>query len=371
MKYFIVVGERSGDLHAAKMIQQIRLNDADAVFDGYGGDYMSEVGCTIHSHFKEAAFMGFWEVVKNISKIRKRLSHCKELLNALKPDVLILVDYPGFNLRLAKYARKKAISTAYYISPKIWAWKQGRIKIIRACVDRMYVIFPFEVSFYKRLNYQTYFLGNPVVEEIREHVLDQSWIDSSIDKARTNILIMAGSREQEIRASLEMISELSSIHPDYLFWVAGVDSVNNDLYAPINDLSNVKVVFGKTYELMSSCKAAIVTSGTATLEAALWGLPQLVCYRTSSLTYAIARLFLKIKYISLVNILANKRVVTELIQQHYTPSRITEELDQLLNNTNRIKEIKKAYDDIKVLLTERNASREIATDLVKNFIKPL
>lgn len=361
MKYFFIAGERSGDLHGGNLIKAIKEENPDIEITGYGGDYMSEAGMSLISHYREISFMGFLEVVSNLRTIKRKIDQCKKDLLDQNPEVLILIDFPGFNLRMAEFAHKNGIKVAYYISPKIWAWKKSRIKKIRKYVDKMFVIFPFEVQFFRDLDYPVEFVGNPLVEFIKEYVPDK--VDIPRDEFQHIISFLPGSRLQEVSASIKTITNLAQRNPEWLILVAGVDNIPIDIYHPLKDQKNVRVFIGKTYEILNFADASVTTSGTATLETALWNVPQLVCYKTSTISYHIAKAVVKIKYISLVNLIADDQVVQELIQNDYTTEKVESELKRLLENKEYRKQMLKNYQKIRKLLTDESSSKKVALSL--------
>ena len=369
MKYFLIAGERSGDVYGAKLITALLKKDPTAQIVCYGGDEMKAAGGELLSHYKESTFMGFYEVFTNLRVIKKKLNTCKKELLAFHPDAVIFIDYPGFNLRMAAFAKRQGLRTIYYISPKIWAWNKGRIKEIRSFVDKLLVIFPFEVPFYKSLNYPVEYVGNPLIEHIDSYELDTSFKRS--ENHRWNIAFLPGSRKQEVEHSIEMISKLAHQRKDLFLWIAGVDNLPIDLYDSIIGLSNVRLVVGKTYEILNLCDAAIVTSGTATLETALWNIPQVVCYKAHPISYLIAKYLVQIKFISLVNLIVDKEIVKELIQKDYTSENVLREVDLLLTDEKTRRKQLTDYQELNILLGQKNAS-EIVVEKVYNLVtKPL
>ena len=369
MKYFLIAGERSGDVYGANLIVALLKKDPAAQIVCYGGDEMKAAGGELLSHYKESAFMGFYEVFTNLRVIKKKLNTCKKELLAFHPDAVIFIDYPGFNLRMAAFAKRQGLRTIYYISPKIWAWNKGRIKEIRSFVDKLLVIFPFEVPFYKSLNYPVEYVGNPLIEHIDSYELDTSFKRS--ENHRWNIAFLPGSRKQEVEHSIEMISKLAHQRKDLFLWIAGVDNLPIDLYDSIIGLSNVRLVVGKTYEILNLCDAAIVTSGTATLETALWNIPQVVCYKAHPISYLIAKYLVQIKFISLVNLIVDKEIVKELIQKDYTSENVLREVDLLLVDEKTKRKQLTDYQELNILLGQKNAS-EIVVEKVYNLVtKPL
>ena len=369
MKYFLIAGERSGDVYGANLIVALLKKDPAAQIVCYGGDEMKAAGGELLSHYKESAFMGFYEVFTNLRVIKKKLNTCKKELLAFHPDAVIFIDYPGFNLRMAAFAKRQGLRTIYYISPKIWAWNKGRIKEIRSFVDKLLVIFPFEVPFYKSLNYPVEYVGNPLIEHIDSYELDTSFKRS--ENHRWNIAFLPGSRKQEVEHSIEMISKLAHQRKDLFLWIAGVDNLPIDLYDSIIGLSNVRLVVGKTYEILNLCDAAIVTSGTATLETALWNIPQVVCYKAHPISYLIAKYLVQIKFISLVNLIVDKEIVKELIQKDYTSENVLREVDLLLTDEKMRRKQLTDYQELNILLGQKKAS-EIVVEKVYNLVtKPL
>ena len=369
MKYFLIAGERSGDVYGANLIAALLKKDPMAQIVCYGGDEMKAAGGELLSHYKESAFMGFYEVFTNLRVIKKKLNTCKKELLAFHPDAVIFIDYPGFNLRMAAFAKRQGLRTIYYISPKIWAWNKGRIKEIRSFVDKLLVIFPFEVPFYKSLNYPVEYVGNPLIEHIDSYELDTSFKRS--ENHRWNIAFLPGSRKQEVEHSIEMISKLAHQRKDLFLWIAGVDNLPIDLYDGIRGLSNVRLVLGKTYEILNLCDAAIVTSGTATLETALWNVPQVVCYKAHPISYLIAKYLVQIKFISLVNLIVDKAIVKELIQKDYTSQNVLREVDLLLVDEKTRRKQLSDYQELYILLGQKKASERVAEKVYNLVTKPL
>ena len=369
MKYFLIAGERSGDVYGAKLITALLKKDPTAQIVCYGGDEMKAAGGELLSHYKESAFMGFYEVFTNLRVIKKKLNTCKKELLAFHPDAVIFIDYPGFNLRMAAFAKRQGLRTIYYISPKIWAWNKGRIKEIRSFVDKLLVIFPFEVPFYKSLNYPVEYVGNPLIEHIDSYELDTSFKRS--ENHRWNIAFLPGSRKQEVEHSIEMISKLAHQRKDLFLWIAGVDNLPIDLYDSIIGLSNVRLVVGKTYEILNLCDAAIVTSGTATLETALWNVPQVVCYKAHPISYLIAKYLVQIKFISLVNLIVDKEIVKELIQKDYTIENVLRQVDLLLEDEKTRRKQLTDYQQLNILIGQKKASETVVEKVYNLVTKPL
>ena len=365
MKYYIIAGEASGDLHGSNLIKELKKIDASASIRCWGGDLMQQAGGDLVKHYRDLAFMGFVEVVSNLKIIFANLRFCKEDILQFKPDALILIDYPGFNLRIAKWAKKQNLRIIFYISPQVWAWKENRVKMMKECIDKMLVILPFEKEYYKnKWNWEVEYVGHPLVE-----VIDQFKVESLKLKTQENlptIALLPGSRKQEIAKKLPIMLEAVQSFPDYQFVIAQAPSLDESFYKTFTDpYPNVSSVKNKTYDLLMKSKAALVTSGTATLETALFGVPEVVCYKGSPISYQIAKRLIKVKYISLVNLIMDKLVVHELIQNDLTPVNLVKELQQLLTDPVRINELKKDYADLKRLLSEGgNASAKAAKSIV-------
>ena len=338
MKYYIIAGEASGDLHAANLMKALKKKDPQADFRFWGGDLMQDVGGTLVKHYKELAFMGFIEVVMNLRTILKNITLCKKDITNYSPDVIIFVDYPGFNLRIAKWAKTEGYKTHYYISPQIWAWKEGRIKDIKRDVDAMYVILPFEKEFYEdKHNFPVHFVGHPLIDAIVQKQL----INPSDFKAEFNldnrpiIALLPGSRKQEISKMLEVMLSVTKDFKDYQFVIAGAPSQDAAFYSKFTKKQNVNLVMNRTYDILSLATAALVTSGTATLETALFKVPEVVCYKGSTISYQIAKRVINLEYISLVNLIMDKPVVKELIQGDFNTKTLKKELSIILDETNR------------------------------------
>ncbi len=338
MKYYIIAGEASGDLHGANLMKELMLLDTNASIRYWGGDLMQQVGGELVKHFRELAFMGFVEVIFNLRTIFKNISFCKKDIKRFKPDVIIFIDYPGFNMRIAKWAKHNGIKTHYYISPQIWAWKEGRIKNIKRDIDEMYVILPFEKDFYeKKHDFPVHFVGHPLIDAIvnREQVEPEVFRKENGLDNRPIIALLPGSRKQEILKMLKVMLNVVEDFNDYQFVIAGAPSQDANYYEPFIKRQNVHLLLNKTYDLLSLSYAALVTSGTATLETALFKVPQVVCYKGSRISYEIAKRIIKLKYISLVNLILNKDVVTELIQTEFNKKRLKKELIHILDDYNR------------------------------------
>ena len=367
MKYYIIAGEASGDLHGANLMKALLDKDPEADFRFWGGDQMAKVGGTLVKHYRELAFMGFWEVLTNLRTILKNIDYCKKDIANFKPDVLIFIDYPGFNMRIAKWAKQQHIPTHYYISPQIWAWKENRIKAIKRDVDFMYVILPFEKAFYEQKHqYPVHFVGHPLLDAIaqREEVDAETFKSENGLDSRPIIALLPGSRKQEIAKMLKIMLSVVDDYHQYQFVIAGAPSIDYEFYQQFIKEENVHFVSGKTYDLLSVSYAALVTSGTATLETALLNVPEVVCYKGSWLSYHIAKRIIKLKYISLVNLIMDKPVVTELIQGDLTKKSLEKELDKLSTYTRRY-EIFKDYVLLREKLGGEGASEKTAALIVK------
>jgi lipid-A-disaccharide synthase len=370
MKYYIIAGEASGDLHASNLMKELKLFDPNAKFRFWGGDLMQQQGGTLVKHYRELAYMGVVEVIKNLRTINKNFKFCEKDLLEFKPDVLILVDYPGFNLRIAKYSHKKQIKTYYYISPKIWAWKKSRAYKIKKYIDKMFTIFPFEKAFYKNYKYEVEYFGNPLVDEVEAKKPFLSDISVFLERNKLEnkpiIALLAGSRKMEIKIMIPDMLTLTGHFPDYQFVIAGAPSFNDDVYKPIIGKSNVKLVFGQTYDLLKHATAAVVTSGTATLETALLNIPQVVVYKMHKLTYDIGHHFVKPKFFSLVNIIIDREIVKEFLQIDL-PNRMKSELNRILNNNEYRQQMLNNYKEMQQILGGPGASKRTAEQIVKDL----
>ncbi|MBE0651167.1 MAG: lipid-A-disaccharide synthase [Bacteroidales bacterium] len=359
MKYYLIAGEASGDLHGSKLMQAIKMNDPDAEFRFWGGDKMQAQGGTLAKHYRDLAFMGYTEVILNLRTILRNISFCKKELVEYHPDVVILIDYPGFNLRMAKFASQQGLKVAYYISPTVWAWKQGRVKTIKKYVDRMMVILPFEKEFYSRFDYKADYVGHPLLDELDDEkmISRENFIkENKLDK-RPVIALLPGSRVQEISRMLEPMLELVPEFADYQFVIAGVNSVPKDIYYVTE---NVKIVFNQTHTLLRISEAALVTSGTATLETALLNVPQVVAYKANAISFNIVKALVHLKYISLVNLIMDKEVVRELIQNDCTAQSLREELKKILPGSDERNRMLSDYQKLVEKLGTNGASEKAA-----------
>ena len=360
MKYYLIAGERSGDLHGSNLIKALRQRDPQAQIRCWGGDAMEAAGGKLVVHYRDTAFMGFWEVFKNLLTIRRLLRQCQEDITRFQPDALVLIDYPGFNLRIAKYAHEQGLRVFYYISPKLWAWNPSRAKKIKATVDHMYVILPFEEEFYRQYDYEVQYVGNPLFDAIRDFTPSSEFETQYLTDGRPLIALLPGSRQQEISLMIEMMLTVADQFPEYHFAVAAVDNVPASFYEAAQQHPAVSVITGRTYDILHHARAAVVTSGTATLETALFEVPQIVTYRMSPITYQIARWVIRVPYISLVNLIADREVVPELIQHDFNAERIAELLPTLAESSPTRDQQLADYHSIKEQLGEHDTSAKVA-----------
>lgn len=360
MRYYIIAGEASGDLHGSNLIKEIHAQDPSADIRCWGGDRMQAAGATLVKHYRDLAFMGFIEVLAHLRTILKNISFCKEDIAAYRPDVLVLIDYPGFNMRIAEWAKKQGIKVAYYISPQVWAWKEKRVLKIKRDVDRMLVILPFEVDFYRKWNYEVGYTGHPLKEVIsREQEKPVTPITG-----KPIIALLPGSRQQEIKLKLPEMLKMVPHFPEYQFVVAQAPAQPESLYKEIAGNKEITLVRDQTYNLLRQAKAALVTSGTATLETALLGVPQVVCYKGNALSVWLARNLIKVKYISLVNLIMDKPVIKELIQGELNEQNLQGELSKLLHDEAYKTQMRKDYAELWQKLGEGHASEKAAAEII-------
>lgn len=361
MKYYIIAGEASGDLHGSNLIKQLKQQDPSADIRCWGGDLMQQAGGTLAKHYKDLAFMGFIEVVMNLRTVLRNLEFCKKDIQAYQPDVLVLIDYAGFNLRIAEWAKPLGYKIIFYISPQVWAWKENRVKKIKKSVDKMLCILPFEQDFYKKWDYEVEYVGHPLIEVIKEAKEEKVLPFSD----KPVIAILPGSRRQEVSVKLPIMLTMAKHFPEYQFVVAQAPSLDDDFMQGLTGAhTNVCTVKGKTYPLLRQAKAALVTSGTATLETALFGVPEVVCYKGSAISYFLAKRLIKVKYISLVNLIMDKLVVHELIQDDLTEENLLKELTLLLKDEARRVRLQADYTALWTKLGEKNASRRAAEVII-------
>jgi lipid-A-disaccharide synthase len=362
MRYYIIAGEASGDLHASNLIASIKKLDDKAVVRAWGGDLMEKQGATIAKHYKDLAFMGFAEVILNLRTILRNLKYCKTDILAFKPDIIILVDYPGFNLRIARFANSKGFKVAYYISPQIWAWKKNRVHTIKKVVDKMLVILPFEKAFYQQYQVDAAFVGHPLLDALHQY----NWQEQELFRKQNSlgnkpiIALLPGSRKQEVSRMLDVMLQLVPSFPEYKFAIAKAPSLDKEYYQQFITTFDVAIIENQTYDLIKHAEAALVTSGTATLETALIGTPEVVCYRGNNLSYQIARRIIKVKYISLVNLIMDKKVVEELIQDDFNVGSLKKSLDGLLTNAKQRNKMLEEYSLLRQKLGGSGASSEAA-----------
>lgn len=383
MKYYLISGEASGDLHGSNLIKELKKQDLNADIRCWGGDLMAEAGATLVKHYKDLAFMGFIEVIKNLPTILRNIKFCKEDIEAYQPDVLVLIDYPGFNLRIAEWAHQKGYKVVYYISPQVWAWKENRVKKMKQCIDRLLCILPFEKDYYKnKWNWDVEYVGHPLVEvverkkggavdslQLTETNTNNIDLLSSVNSPLSTqiVALLPGSRKQEITKKLPIMLSVADHFPDYTFVVAKAPGLEDDFYTPfLNSAPNVTSVRNQTYDLLMKSQAALVTSGTATLETALFGVPEVVCYKGNNISYQIAKRLINIKYISLVNLIMDKQVVKELIQDELTKENLIKELRLILNDTDHRQQIIADYNSLKQILSKGgNASVQAAKHIIQ------
>jgi lipid-A-disaccharide synthase len=379
MKYYIIAGEASGDLHGSNLIKELKKLAVTADFRAWGGDKMQALGIKLVKHHKDLAFMGFVEVVKHLPTIIKNLQFCKQDILSYAPDALILIDYPGFNLRLVKWAKQNRLKVIFYISPQVWAWKESRVNLIKKYVDKMIVILPFEKAFYKKFDYEVEYVGHPLVKVIEDYKLQnqlevtgyQLPVNGNQQPETGNIIaLLPGSRKQEIEKKLPVMLAASKQFPKYKFVVAKAPGITDEFYNTfLSPYKNVSAVSDQTYSILLMAKAALVTSGTATLETALLNVPEIVCYQGSWISYQIARRLIKLKFISLVNLIMNKEVVKELIQNDFTAENLTHELNELLTNKVKQQHIKTDYKNLKDLLSQGGDASAKAAKIIYGFTK--
>lgn len=368
MKYYIVAGEASGDLHGSNLMKALLVEDKQAEIRFWGGDLMQSVGGTLVKHYKERAFMGFIEVLLNLRKLLGLISFCKKDIAIYKPDVIIFIDNSGFNLRIAEWAKPLGFKTYYYISPQVWASRSSRVEKIKRVVDKMFVILPFEKEFYKKYNYEVVFVGHPLIDAIsnRKQVLENEFRETYGLNDKPIIALLPGSRKQEISKKLSVMLSMVNMFPNYQFVIAGAPSQSKEFYQKIIGTKKVGFINNKTYDLLSISYAALVASGTATLETALFKIPQVVCYKGSTISYQIAKRIITLKYISLVNLIMNKKVVTELIQNDLNSKNLYKELTSILDSKVR-EEMFLDYYELEKKLGGKGASKNTAKEIVSSL----
>lgn len=377
MRYFIIAGEASGDLHGSNLIRGLRETDPECCIRCWGGDLMKQAGGELTKHYKESAVMGFVEVVANIGKILGNMKRCKKEIAAFAPDVVILIDYPGFNLKIAEFASKRGIPVFYYIAPKVWAWKEGRIKLLKKYVSRLFIIFPFEIEYFHRHGIDAIYNGNPLLDSIDNYKYAKESKEEfctrySLDSSKEYVALLCGSRVNEIKYLLPRLSELCRRESGYNYLIAAAPSVERELYTKYiaeSGADNITVIENDTYSVMRHSRAAIISSGTASLEGALIGVPQVVCYGGNEISYRIAKAVVKLNYISLANLILDKHIFKELIQHDCTPEKICEELKRLMNDTGYREAMQTDYAKVREILGGGGASVRVAQRMVDELKK--
>ena len=369
MKYYLIAGEASGDLHGANLMKALKEKDSNAEFRFFGGDKMVAEGGAIVKHIKDMAFMGFIEVMANLNTILKNLKFCKDDLASWNPDTVVLIDFPGFNLKIAEFAKENNLPVCFYISPKVWAWNQKRVIKIKRIVDHLFCILPFEVDFYKAWGMDVDYVGNPLLDAIADFKPDKYFFDHHNINSKNIIALLPGSRKQEISRLLPVMIEMIDKFRGYQFIIAGAPNFDKEYYTQFLGGKNVQVLFNATYNLLNNANAAIVASGTATLETALFNVPQVVVYRGHPVSITIARMVIKIKFISLVNLIMDKTTVKELIQADCTPKAIGDELDSILNNSLYRKKMLDDYTTLHQKMGSPGASARTAGLIIKYIQK--
>ncbi|MEA3503942.1 MAG: lipid-A-disaccharide synthase [Bacteroidota bacterium] len=371
MKYYIISGEASGDLHGSNLVKEIKKLDAEADFRGWGGELLSDQGVDVVKHYRDLAFMGFYEVLVNIKTILKNFKFCKSDIMEYNPDAVILVDYPGFNLRMAEFAHKKGFKVFYYIAPQAWAWKKSRVHKIKKCVDKLFTLLPFEESFFRKYGIDAKYVGHPILDHLKISYSDKEkekfFTDNNLEQHPV-IALLPGSRKQEINTMLPIMLQMLPMYKDYQFVIGGAPAQELEIYQKHIKQANVKVLFNQGQQLMKYADAALITSGTATLEAALLRLPQVICYKGNKISIAIAKKIVNIKYIGLANLIMDRPVIKELIQDDMTLENMHRELDLLLYDKQRREKLFKDYKELKYLLGGKGASVVTAEGIV-GFLK--
>ena len=377
MKYYIIAGEASGDLHGSNLVRELMRRDPQASIRAWGGDMMQQAGATIVKHYRDLAFMGFTEVIGNLPTIFRNIRFCKDDISSFHPDVIVFIDYPGFNLRIAGWAKQTGFRTVYYISPQVWAWKESRVKLIRESIDKMLVILPFEKDFYRKWNFEVEYVGHPLVEVIQRFRaspdaagMPDLHLPARDTASKPIVALLPGSRKQEILKKLPVMLEASRAFPDHRFVVAEAPGQETAFYDELlSAYPGIGRVRNRTYSLLLHAKAACVTSGTATLETALFGVPEVICYKGSAVSYQIAKRLIKVKYISLVNLIMDREVVKELIQDELTVSNLVRELRHLLTDHSALTRIKADYTALRDLLDQGGNASEKAAESIIAFVR--
>lgn len=367
MKYYIISGEASGDLHGSNLLKALTEEDPTAIFRAWGGDLMQAAGAELAKHYKDLAFMGIGQVLKNLPTILGNFKFCRQDIETFAPDVLILIDYSGFNLRIAKWAKSKGYKIFYYISPQVWATREKRVQKIKLYVDKMFVILPFEADFYAKHDYSVEFVGHPLLDVIQNHISNPNFRAHNQLSDLPIIALLPGSRKQEIQSMLTVMLSVVDDFPDYQFVIAGAPSMSIDFYTPfISNKTNVLLLENQTYDLLEHSHVALVTSGTATLETALFKVPQVVCYKAGAILYAIVKRIIKVPFISIVNLIMEKKVVQELIQHDFNTQQLKIELQQIITGSKR-EEMLKDYLLLSNKLGHQGASKKAAQSMIKHL----
>lgn len=361
MKYYIIAGEASGDLHGSKLIEALKEKDDKAQIRFWGGDLMQQAGGTLVKHYKTLAFMGFWEVITHLRTILKNIKFCKKDISRFQPDVIIYIDYPGFNLRIAKWAKQQGFKNHFYISPQVWAWKESRVRQMKKDLDALYVILPFEKDFFENKHqFKVEFVGHPLLDTLTKRKKTTAFIKENQLSDKNNLIaLLPGSRKQEIKKMLPVFLKVAASFPQFEFVLAGAPGIDPDWYQRFFSGEGVKIIQNKTHDLLLHARAALVSSGTATLETGLLNVPQVVCYRSSFLTYQIAKWLVKLEYISLVNLILDREVVKELIQEAFNVEEVTKHLEYVLSETGQ-KKLKEDYQELRNVLGAGGASKKTA-----------
>ena len=368
MKYYLIAGERSGDLHGSNLIKELKIEDSNASFRFMGGELMQKEGGHLVENYSKISFMGFFEVITHLPDVLKTLKKIKNDILQNKPDVVILIDFAGFNMRIAKFCKEHHIKVFYYISPKIWAWNTKRVHKIIKYVDKMFCILPFEKEFYKKYNYKVDYVGNPIFDAINKFVPNPDFFKINKLEDKPIIAVLPGSRIGEIENMLIYMLSIIPSFPEHQFVVAGVSSLPKEFYDNFEHRNNIKIIYEQTYDLLSRAEVAVVTSGTATLETALFNVPQVVCYKTSLLSYLIGRAVIKVPYISLVNLIGEKKIVSELIQEEYNPKILLEHI-KYINSIEGKAQIQKDYIQLKEKLTTEFSASKTTAKFIVNYLK--
>jgi len=369
MRYYIIAGERSGDMHGSNLMKSLHQEDSSATFRGFGGDFMKEQGLDLVVHFEEMAFMGLVALVTNAMTIYQKIKFCKDDILNYKPDVIILIDYGGFNRKIAKFGKKKGIKVFYYIPPKVWAWYTSRAWELKANVDRMFVILPFEKAFYKKFDFEVDYVGNPVLDAVKGFQPDSGFLSKhGLTSDKRIIALLPGSRKMELKRMVPLMAQVVEANPQYQFAVAALESLPKELYESLRNISSVKFIYNATYDLLTHAEAAIVTSGTATLETGLFRVPQVVVYKAGLIELAIIRRLVKVPFISLINLIADKLVIKELIQEEATPQKVNEEVKKLMEDAAYRAQLLSEYDSVYKILDTGSASENAARLMVGYLI---